>query len=539
MTIHQGKAVYSGIAIGKIKIYGSNQSEIIRTHTPDSEGEMSRFLEARSKATKQLNDLYKKACKEVGSENAAIFEIHQMMLDDEDYLESVENIIRSEKVNAEYAVAVTGENFADIFSNMDDSYMQARAADVMDISERLIRILSGRAYGIGHLDEPAIIAADDLSPSETVQLDKSKVLAFVTARGSANSHTAILARTMNIPAIIGVTVGDECDGKNAIVDGFSGTVYIDPDEKLVREMSEKQATELKNRELLGILKGKPTETKDGKRVLLYANITSNKDLATVFQNDAEGIGLFRSEFIYLGRSTFPSETEQLAIYKMVAQAMAEKRVIIRTLDIGADKQVDYLGLEKEDNPAMGLRGIRLCLSKPKMFKTQLRALLQASVYGNIAIMYPMINSISEIIRTKELVCETAAELKAEGIPYRIPEQGIMIETPAAVMMSDTLAKEVDFFSIGTNDLSQYSLAIDRQNPNLDEFYDARSEAIIKMIEITVKNAHKAGIWVGICGELASDTSLTKRFLEMGVDELSVAPPRVLEVRKTVRDINLR
>lgn len=538
MITHQGKAVYTGIAIGKIRLYRTNQSEVVRTHTPDSAGETSRFLEARSKATKQLNDLYKKACKEVGSENAAIFEIHQMMLDDEDYLESVENIINSEQVNAEYAVAVTGENFADIFSAMDDSYMQARAADVMDISERIIRILSGSSYGFGTLNEPCIIAADELSPSETVQLDKSKVLAFVTAKGSVNSHTAILARTMNIPAIIGVELGEECNGTTAIVDGFSGRVYINPDEKITEEMTDRLNLELKNRELLSLLKGKPTVTTDGKTVLLYANIASSKDLAAVFQNDAEGIGLFRSEFIYLGRNTFPGETEQLAIYKMVAQTMAEKRVIIRTLDIGADKQVDYFGLAKEENPAMGLRGIRLCLSQPNVFKTQLRALLQAAVYGNISIMYPMINSVSDITRTKELVMETAAELKAQGIPYRIPEQGIMIETPAAVMMSDLLAKEVDFFSIGTNDLTQYSLAIDRQNSRLDDFYDEKSEAVMRMIELTVKNGHSAGIWVGICGELAADTTLTKRFLEMGVDELSVAPPKVLSVRKIVRETNL-
>lgn len=538
MVTTKGKSVYTGIAIGKIKFCNTNQSEVVRSHTPDTKGETSRFLEARSKATKQLNDLYKKACKEVGSENAAIFEIHQMMLDDEDYLESVENIINSEKVNAEYAVAVTAQNFADIFSAMDDSYMQARAADVMDISERIIRILKGSSYGFGPLDEPCIIVADELSPSETVQLDKSKVLAFVTAKGSVNSHTAILARTMNIPAIIGVELNEDCDGKNAIVDGFSGRVYIDPDSKVTEEMTERLNIELKNRELLGVLKGKPTVTLDGKRINLYANIASSMDLAAVFQNDAEGIGLFRSEFIYLGRNTFPTETEQLAIYKMVAQTMAEKRVIIRTLDIGADKQVDYLGLSREENPAMGLRGIRLCLSQPKVFKTQLRALLQASVYGNISIMYPMINSVSEIRCAKEFVEETATELSSQGIPYRIPEQGIMIETPAAVMMSDSLAKEVDFFSIGTNDLAQYSLAIDRQNPRLDDFFDGKSEAIMRMIELTVKNAHSAGIWVGICGELAADTSLTKRFLEMGIDELSVAPPKVLSIRKTIRETTL-
>ncbi len=538
MTVHQGKAVYSGIAIGKLKFYSTNKSEIVRTHTPDTAGESSRFSEARSKASKQLNDLYKKACKEVGTENAAIFEIHQMMLDDEDYLESVENIIKSEKVNAEYAVAVTGENFADIFSHMDDSYMQARAADVMDISERIIRILKGTEGSFDNVSEPRIIAADELSPSETVQFDKSKVLAFVTAKGSVNSHTAILARTMNIPAIIGVELSEADDGKMVIVDGFSGRVYIDPDEKLIAEMNAKLELELKNRALLGILKGKPTVTLNGKKINLYTNIGNSKDLAAVFQNDAEGIGLFRSEFIYLGRTTFPSETEQLSIYKMVAQAMAEKKVIIRTLDIGADKQVDYLGLEKEENPAMGLRGIRLCLKKPKVFKTQLRALLQAAFYGNISIMYPMINTISEIRQIKELIAETSAELIAENIPHRIPEQGIMIETPAAVMMSDILAKEVDFFSIGTNDLTQYSLAIDRQNANLDDFFDSRSEAVLRMIEITARNAHNAGIWVGICGELAADTSLTERFVKMGIDELSVAPPKVLQLRKTIREIKL-
>lgn len=536
MITHQGKSVYSGIAIGKIHFCGSKQSTVTRIHIDDTAEEVARFLEARSIASSQLCSLYKKACREVGSENAAIFEIHQMMLDDDDYLESVENIITGESVNAEYAVALTGENFSNMFRAMSDSYMQARAADVTDISERIVCVLSGRSHSLTDLDKPCIIAADDLTPSETVQLDKSKVLAFVTAKGSVYSHTAILARTMNIPAVIGVELNNACDGKNAIVDGFSGKVYIEPDNAFTKEMQERLLEEQEKRELLGQLKGKPTVTKNGRKINLYANIASDKDLASVFENDAEGIGLFRSEFIYLGKEDFPTETEQLSIYKTVARTMGDKKVIIRTLDVGADKQVEYFGLEKEENPAMGLRGIRLCLSRTRVFKTQIRAILQAAIYGNISIMYPMINTLSEIRRAKALLAETASELNAQGIPCRIPEQGIMIETPSAALLSDLLASEVDFFSIGTNDLTQYTLAADRQNPLLDDFFDAKSEAVMRLIELTVKNAHNSGIWCGICGELAGDTSLIERFIAMGIDELSVAPPKILSLRKAIREV---
>ncbi len=539
MLTYQGKSVYGGVAIGKIKVWQKNAQTVKRIHTADLEHEIKRFNVAKNEAAKQLDLLYQKALAEVGTDNAAIFEIHKMMLDDADFLESVEGIILSEGVNAEYAVAVTSENFANMFSAMDDAYMQARAADVKDISERIIRILSGVSENTNIADEPVILAAEDLAPSETVQLDKSKVLAFVTAKGSANSHTAILARTMNIPAITGVDISDEYDGSTAIVDGFSGKVYINPDEELLNTMQEKVDEEKEKRALLTTLKGKENVTLDGTKINIYANIGNTADLALVLQNDADGIGLFRSEFIYLQSDRLPTEDEQFAIYKTVAQTMADKKVIIRTLDIGADKQADYFDLCHEENPAMGLRAIRLCLLRPEIFKTQLRALFRAAVYGNISIMYPMITSLSEIKAIKKIVAEVEAELTKENITFSVPEQGIMIETPAAVMLSDKLAKEVAFFSIGTNDLSQYTLAIDRQNSCLDDFFDPHSEAVIRMIEMTVKNAHSAGIWVGICGELGADTTMTETFLKMGVDELSVSPPKVLVLRKKVRETNLK
>ncbi|MEE0945088.1 MAG: phosphoenolpyruvate--protein phosphotransferase [Clostridia bacterium] len=538
MLTYQGKSVYGGIAIGKIKIWQKNTQTVKRIHTSDTDGEAARFKDAVSKADTELKLLYEKARTEVGTDNAAIFEIHAMMLNDTDFLESVENIITGECVNAEYAVAVTSDNFANMFSAMDDAYIKARAADVKDISERLIRILTGVSQNSINSDEPAILVAEDLAPSETVQLDKSKVLAFVTAKGSANSHTAILARTMNIPAIIGIDIPSEYDGALAIADGFSGKVYINPDEKLLEEMRIKVNEEKEKHELLNSLRGKDNVTLDGTKVDIFANIGNTDDLALVLQNDADGIGLFRSEFIYLERDRLPTEDEQFAIYKTVVQTMGEKKVIIRTLDIGADKQADYFGLCSEENPAMGLRAIRLCLTRPDIFKTQLKAIFRAAVFGNISVMYPMIISLTEIKAIKQIVSEVATELKEDAIPYRIPEQGIMIETPASVMISDKLAKEVSFFSIGTNDLSQYTMAIDRQNPCLDEFFDPYSEAVMRMIEITVKNAHDAGIWVGICGELGADSSMTETFLKMGVDELSVAPPKVLPLRKKVRETRL-
>ena len=495
---------------------------------------------AIAKATEQLQELYDKALREVGEANAAIFEIHQMMLEDDDYAESIENMIQMQKVNAEYAVAQTADNFARMFSSMDDDYMKERAADVKDISERLLTVLQGESQGV-ESQEPSIIVADDLAPSETVQLDKDKVLSFVTVHGSLNSHSAILARTMGIPALVGtkLPVDDTVNGKLGIVDGTNGIIYVDPDEVTLGKMKELQKIELEKKKLLETLKGKENITLDGQKILLYANIGNTKDLATVLQNDAGGIGLFRSEFIYLEREDYPTEEEQFQIYKAVAETMAGKRVIIRTLDIGADKQCDYFKMEKEENPAMGCRAIRICLKRPEIFKTQLRALLRASVYGKIAIMYPMITSVKEIQRIKDIVTQVKAELEEKGVEYREPEQGIMIETPAAVMISDQLAKEVDFFSIGTNDLTQYTLAIDRQNTALDEFYDPHHPAVLRMISMVVNNAHKAGIWAGICGELGADRELTKEFLVMGVDELSVSPGNILPIRKIVRETNVK
>ncbi|RHR11628.1 phosphoenolpyruvate--protein phosphotransferase [Blautia sp. AF19-34] len=536
MQVYSGKSVFGGIAIGKISVYRKNEQQVKRVRTEDTKGELARYEAAKAAAIEQLQELYQKALKEVGEANAAIFEIHQMMLDDGDYNESVENIIETQKVNAEYAVAVTGDNFAQMFRAMDDDYMRERAADVKDISERVLSILNGGQKGKVVTDEPVIIVADDLAPSETVQLEKDMVLSFVTVHGSANSHTAILARTMAIPALIGteeLPLDDTVDGKLAVVDGLNGKIYVEPDAQTLEEMKKRRQAELEKKELLQLLKGKDNVTLDGKKIMLYANIGNIKDLATVIQNDAGGIGLFRSEFIYLEKDRYPTEEEQFSIYKTAVETMAGKRVIIRTLDIGADKQCEYFEMDKEENPALGYRAIRICLTRPEIFKTQLRALFRASAYGNLAIMYPMITSLWEVRRIKEIVEEVKAELTAEQLEFGNPQQGIMIETPAAVMMSGELAKEVDFFSIGTNDLTQYTLAIDRQNPKLDKFYDAHHPAVLSMIRMTVENAHKAGIWAGICGELGADTSLTKEFLAMGVDELSVSPGSILPIRKII------
>ena len=540
MQIYKGKSVFGGIAIGKISVYKKDEQLVKRVKIEDADAEMERYTTARNIAAAQLQKLYDKALKEVGEANAAIFEVHQMMLEDEDYNESVENIIHSQMVNAEYAVASTADNFAQMFEAMDDDYMRGRAADVRDISERVITVLAGGAGSGLDSDEPVIIAADDLAPSETVQLDKDKVLSFVTAHGSENSHTAILARTMGIPALIGtgIDLDETVDGKLGIVDGTNGVVYVDPDAELLEEMKKKQQEEQEKKRLLHTLKGKENITLDGQKVMLYANVGNIKDLGIALQNDAGGIGLFRSEFIYLGQDHYPTEEEQFQIYKTVAETMAGRRVIIRTLDIGADKQCDYFELDKEDNPAMGLRAIRICLTRPEIFKTQLRALFRASVYGNINIMYPMIISVDEVRQIKAIVEEVKAELTEQGIEYGNPAQGIMIETPASVMMSRELAEEVDFFSIGTNDLTQYTLAIDRQNSRLDKFFDSHHPAVLRMIQMTVENAHKAGIWCGICGELGADQALTKDFLAMGVDELSVSPGSILPLRKIILETDV-
>ena len=541
MQVYNGKSVFGGIAIGKISVYQKGEQQVKRVKITDADAEMERYADAKNAAVEQLQKLYDKALKEVGEVNAAIFEIHQMMLDDDDYNESVENIIRTQMVNAEYAVAATADNFAQMFASMDDDYMKERAADVKDISERLLAILQGSESNKVDTNEPVIIVADDLAPSETVQLDKDMVLSFVTVHGSLNSHTAILARTMAIPALIGteaLPLNASVDGKLGIVDGFNGKIYVDPDENILTEMKAKQQEDLEKKQLLQTLKGKENITLDGQKVMLYANIGNIKDLATVIQNDAGGIGLFRSEFIYLEREDYPTEEEQFQIYKTVAETMAGKRVIIRTLDIGADKQCDYFNMEHEENPALGCRAIRICLTRPEIFKTQLRALFRASAYGKLAIMYPMITSVKEVHRIKEIVEEVKAELAEQGIEFAIPEQGIMIETPAAAMVSDELAKEVDFFSVGTNDLTQYTLAIDRQNTKLDEFYDAHHPAVLRMISMVAENAHKAGIWAGICGELGADTTLTQEFLAMGIDELSVSPGSILPIRKIVLETNV-
>ena len=540
MEVYQGKSVFGGIAIGRISVHKKDEQQVKRVKIEDPEQEILRYRQAKQTAMEQLQGLYQKALKEVGEANAAIFEIHQMMLEDDDYNESVENIIRMQQVNAEYAVASTGDNFAQMFSAMDDDYMRARSADVKDISERVLSVLGDRSTGIAASEEPVIIVADDLAPSETVQLNKDLVLSFVTVHGSVNSHTAILARTMSIPALIGTAIPltDDIDGKVGIVDGKNGCIYVDPDEDTLGRMQQLKLEEQEKKELLQTLKGRENITIDGKKIMLYANIGNSKDLAAVLQNDAGGIGLFRSEFIYLERETFPTEEEQFQIYRTVAETMAGKPVIIRTLDIGADKKCDYFEMEPEENPAMGCRAIRICLTRPEIFKTQLRALFRASAFGNISIMYPMIISVDELRKIKTIVAEIRQELTEQGVAFGEPKQGIMIETPAAVMMSEELAKEVDFFSIGTNDLTQYTLAIDRQNPKLDAFYDPHHPAVLRMIQMVVENAHKAGIWAGICGELGADTTLTRRFLAMGVDELSMSPGSILPVRKIILETDV-
>ena len=535
MEKFNGKKVFSGIAIGKVKLLLKAENQVVRKRIEDPAAEIARYEAAKQTAIEQLHKLYKKALKEVGEVNAQIFDVHAMMLEDGDYNDSVHNLIESQSVNAEYAVGVTGDNFAEVFANMDDEYFKARSIDMKDISERVINVLCGNDMGSDLGDEPVIIVAKDLAPSETVQMDKSKLLAFVTQLGSTNSHTAILARTMGIPALIGVEIKEEWNGKQAIVDGYTGTLIIEPDEAALAEYKKKAEEDAKQKELLLTLKGKENVTKSGQKINLYANIGNVSDLAAVLKNDAGGIGLFRSEFLYLEKDTFPTEEEQFTAYKQVAETMAGKKVIIRTLDIGADKQVDYFHMEKEENPAMGYRAIRICLDRPEIFKTQLRAIYRASYYGTISIMFPMIISVKEVKRIKEIVAEVKAELTAEGIPFKDCELGIMIETPAAVMISDLLAEEVDFFSIGTNDLTQYTLAIDRQNPKLDSFYDSHHEAILRMLQMVVDNGHKHGCWVGICGELGADTTLTSTFLKMGFDELSVSPAMILRVREEIRN----
>ena len=537
MEAINGSSVYGGIAIGKISLLTKDDEQVKRYKIEDVASEIKRFEDAKETAKCELVALYDKAIKEVGEDNAMIFEVHQMMLDDLDYVESIIHIIEGQKINAEYAVATTGDNFAEMFAAMDDEYMKARSADVKDISNRVIAVLHGRKSDHHKADEPVIVVADDLAPSETVQMDKSKVLAFVTRHGSTNSHTAILARTMNIPALIGVNFSDDIDGKMAVVDGYSGTLYIEPEEECLDTYRKRIQEDADKKQLLLNLKGKENVTLDGRKINLYANIGSVADVASALENDAGGIGLFRSEFLYLEKNTYPTEEEQFAVYKKVAENMAGKKVIIRTLDIGADKQVDYFKLGKEDNPAMGYRAIRICLAEPEIFKTQLRAIYRASYYGTISVMYPMIISVNEVKQIKKIVAEVKNELDTQGIPYGEVEQGIMIETPAAVMISDLLAKEVDFFSIGTNDLTQYTLAIDRQNPRLDSIYDSHHEAVLRMIKLVTDNGHKENCWVGICGELASDTSLTEEFLKMGLDELSVSPSFILKVREKIHSVD--
>lgn len=538
MQYFQGKSVYKGIVMGPVAVLKKNDYQVKRARIEDSEAEVKRVKEAVEVSKKQLGRLYDKAVREVGEASAAIFEVHQMMLEDEDYLESMENMIRTELVNAEYAAAATGDNFAEMFAAMDDEYMKARSADVKDISERLVRNLSGEGDNDLSSMEPSVIVADDLSPSETVQMDKEKILAFVTVHGSTNSHTAILARMMNIPALIGVPMDLNSlkTGMTAVVDGFSGQVIFEPEEDVQKETEKRMQEEAEKQKLLEELKGKENVTPDGRKINIYANIGSVGDLGYVMENDAGGIGLFRSEFLYLGRNDFPTEEEQFQAYKQAVQTMAGKKVIIRTLDIGADKQVDYFNLGKEENPALGYRAIRICLKQPEIFKAQLRALFRAAVYGNLSVMYPMITSTEEVEKIYAIVAEVEEELKKQEVQYKIPEQGIMIETPAAVMISDRLAEMVDFFSIGTNDLTQYTLAIDRQNEQLDDFYNPHHEAVLRMIRMVVENAHKCGKWAGICGELGADLTLTEQFVRMGVDELSVAPSMILKLRKIVREM---
>lgn len=540
MREYSGKSVYGGIAIGPIKVIKKDNSQVKRIHITDTESEVNRFVQAKQNSKEQLEKLYEKAVLEVGEANAAIFDIHNMMLDDLDYIESIENVIRTQSVNAEYAVALTGDNFSEMFSAMDDDYMKARASDVKDISERIIRNLAKIEDINSSFDESVIIVADDLAPSETVQLDKEKVLSFVTVHGSSNSHTAILAKTMNIPSVINcpVEIDSDIDGAFGIVDGYNGKLYIEPDESIISAMRKRQQEDVEKQKLLFTLKGKSNTTLDGKEIKLYGNIGNLKDLASVFINDGDGIGLFRSEFIYLERNDFPSEEEQFQIYKVAAETLAGKKLIIRTLDIGADKQAGYFNLESEENPAIGYRAIRICLKQPDIFKTQLRAIYRASAFGNISIMYPMIISVDEVKRIKEITEEVKNELKAGGVTFNDVEQGIMIETPAAALISDELAKEVDFFSIGTNDLTQYTLAIDRQNSKIDDFFNPHHPAVLRMIKMVIDNAHKNNIWVGICGELGADTDLTPVFLKMGIDELSVSPSAILKVRKKIRETDL-
>ena len=540
MITERGKSVYKGVAIGKISVHKSGEQTIKRVHVEDIEAEKQRFFAAKEKAQEQLMGLYNKALAEVGEANAAIFEVHQMMLDDDDYIESIINMIESQEINAEYAVASTGENFAAMFAAMDDAYMKERSADVKDISERVVKVLTGVAETSMTADEPVIIVADDLAPSETIQLDKSKVLAFVTRHGSTNSHTAILARMMNIPALIGVDYSDDWNGKLAIVDGFEGAIYVEPVKEVLDKKEAIRQEELKKRELLQTLKGKENVTLDGQKINLYANIGSLSDVASVLQNDAGGIGLFRSEFLYLENSDYPTEEEQFQVYKQVAENMGGKKVIIRTLDIGADKQVDYFNMDHEENPALGYRAIRICLDRVEIFKTQLRALLRASMFGNISIMFPLIISVEEVRDIKKILEEVKAELKEASIPYKDVEIGVMIETPAAVMISDLLAKEVDFFSVGTNDLTQYTLAIDRQNPKLEAYpyFSVDHTAIMRMLKMIADNGHAGGCWVGICGELGANMDLLEEFLRMGYDELSVSPTFILPLREKVRNTKL-
>lgn len=535
-----GKSVYKGITIGKVLVFKKRDSQIKRTKIEDAQAEIQRVETACGQAKAQLQALYDKAVKEVGEASAAIFEVHQMMLEDDDYLDSINNMIQTEMVNAEYAVAITGDNFAEMFANMDDDYMKARSADVRDISERLVRNFSGEGDADLSSMEPSVIVADDLSPSETVQMDKEKILGFVTVHGSTNSHTAILARMMNIPALIGVPLdlNEIHNGMEAVVDGFESRVIFEPDEEVRSRTQGRIQEEQEKAHMLQTLKGKENVTLDGRKVNIYANIGSVGDVGYVLENDAGGIGLFRSEFLYLGKSDFPTEEEQFQAYRQVLQTMAGKKVIIRTLDIGADKQVDYFNLGNEDNPALGYRAIRICLKQPDIFKTQVRALLRAAVFGNLSVMYPMIISVDEVKKVYEIVEEVRQELEAKGIPYKMPEQGIMIETPAAVMVSDELAQIVDFFSIGTNDLTQYTLAIDRQNAKLDDFYNPHHPAVLRMIKMVTDNAHKHGKWAGICGELGADPELTEEFMRLGLDELSVAPSMILKLRKAVREMDL-
>ena len=534
MEVFQGKSIFKGVAIGPLLYYGKKETTVRREKIEDTDAEVARYKDAREKSVAQLRQLHDDSVKKVGEENAAIFDVHAMLMEDEDFCEAIENAIRTQNVNAEYAVAVAGENFSKMFAEMEDEYFKARSADMKDISERLIRVLTGEDEKRS-FDEPSIIIADDLMPSETVQLDKEKVLAFVTRWGSSNSHTAILARTMNIPALIDIPIREDWNGKLAAVDGHTGTFYLEPDEETLREMEEKRGRDLETRRLLQELKGKKNVSLDGKEINLYANIGGLKDVAAVLSNDGGGVGLFRSEFLYIGRESLPTEEEQFQAYKAVVETMAGKRVIIRTLDIGADKKADYLELEKEDNPALGYRAIRICLTRPDIFKTQLRAIFRASAFGKVAIMYPMITSVEELDKIHTIVAEVKRELAADKIPFKDDvEEGVMIETPAAALISDDLAHKVDFFSIGTNDLTQYTLAMDRQNSRLDVFYNPHHKAILRLIRMTIENGHKGGAWVGICGELGADTTLTETFLRMGVDELSVSPSMILPVRAAIR-----